>query len=102
MRRRFPRLPSSPACMCIIWKPCFGFTTACPSRRTCPRRWAARANCCASRGSLRLQTIPRLEDPPDRADAQRQEHPDHGETDADADVGDLVETPAKAAYQVDH
>ena len=50
---------------------------------------------------LRLESVPCLEDPPDRHQAYGQEENRHGEAQAYAHVGDPVETPAEAADQVD-
>ena len=55
-----------------------------------------------SHQKLRLESVSRLEDPPHRHQAHGQEADRHGQAQADAHVGDPVETPAEAADQVDH
>src|SRR5256886_12628425 len=49
-----------------------------------------------------LDPISSLKDPPYHDHANDQERSRHSEAQGDADVGDLVETPAKAGDQVDH
>src|SRR5580698_7048067 len=52
-------------------------------------------------GVLGLQPITRLEYPGDDRQAGRQEQKRHAEADPDADIGDAIETPAKAADEID-
>src|ERR1043166_2528384 len=49
---------------------------------------------------LVLQPIPGLEDPRDDAEADEEKHERHRKTQADANVGRLMEAPAKAADQI--
>src|SRR5215212_9382586 len=51
---------------------------------------------------LRLETVPRLEDPPHRRQAHGQEDERHDQAHPDPYVGEPVEAPPEAADQVDH
>src|SRR5829696_969732 len=51
---------------------------------------------------LRFESVPCFEDPPHYRHAYGQEDRCHGQAHADTHIGDLIETPAKPAYQIDN
>src|SRR5918998_447995 len=55
----------------------------------------------ASRPILRFKSVPCFEDPPHYRQTYGQEEDCHGEAHTDTHIGDPVETPAKAANQID-
>src|SRR5438270_14037924 len=68
--------------------------------RSAGTRWCQHGNGPPGSASL-LDLVAGLEEPPDDAEADREEYRDHYDAHGDADVGDLVEAPAEARDQID-